>query len=335
MNFITDRKTRKGAAWVLVGFLVIVIAAELLGSAAMRNWGKTSVSNVWIENKNGLMIRGKLYQPDTATAENPAPGVVYLHGYQNNRETSDPYAIELSRRGFVVIALDTLGRGNSQNQFSEDEQGFDPTYGGDSAFEYLRSLPFVDAERCGLGGHSLGGEMSYTAAMQNPNVQAIVFSGFAYLEDATYNKPKNMLMIFGKYDEYRQRMTGTRDLETEWLSSPQTKAAIEADKPQFDTTYGSFAEGTARRVHMTRTTHVAESFDKAAIAEAVSWYSQALNPDMPLSIPAQDQIWRIKEICSLIAMVFGVLERHSNEYSDAQPETLPRTGQQPWRRIRL
>jgi len=107
------------------------------------------------------MVRGKLFRPPNAGEDNPAPGVVYLHGYQNNRGTSDPYGIELALRGFVAITLDTLGSGNSQNQFSEDKSGFDPTYGADMAFEYLQSLPYVDADRCGLGGHSLGAEMSY------------------------------------------------------------------------------------------------------------------------------------------------------------------------------
>ncbi len=179
------------------------------------------------------MVRGKLFRPPNATAENPAPGVVYLHGYQNNRETMDPFGIELARRGFVAITLDALGRGNSDNQFSESEPGFDPTYGANTAFEYLQSLPFVNEDRCGMGGHSLGGEWSYLAALENPDVQAIVFSGFAYREDATPDLPKNMLMIFGKYDEYRQRMTGTRDFEAEWMTSPQTQAAIDDPKPSF------------------------------------------------------------------------------------------------------
>jgi dienelactone hydrolase len=305
-SFIFDPQLRKRAAWLLILLVVIVIAAEVFGHAVMTNWYSVQVSNVWIENQNGLMVRGKLYKPDMATPQNPAPGVVYLHGYQNNRETSDPYGIELARRGFVVIVLDTLGRGNSDNQFSEDEPGFDPTYGGDSAFAYLRALPYVDPDRCGMGGHSLGGEMSYTAAMQNDAVQAIVFSGFAYLEDATPQKPKNMLMIFGKYDEYRQRMTGTRDFEAEWMQTPQTKAAFGVENPQFNTTYGSFADGSARRVHMTHTTHVPESFDNGAIAEAVTWYSQALNPDVPLAIPATAQICRYKEIASLVALICGI-----------------------------
>jgi len=305
-SFVFDKKVRKTTALVLLLSILVMLAAQVTAYAAMTDGFKVQVSNVTFENKNGLMVRGKLFQPEGASPVNPTPGVVYLHGYQNNRETSDPYGIELARRGFVVITLDTLGRGNSDNQFSESEPGFDPTYGAETAFEYLQELPFVDPERCGLGGHSLGGEMSYLAAMENPDVKAIVFSGYAYLEDATSDNPKNMLMIFGKYDEYRERMTGTQDFEAEWMDSPQTLAAMGATGLQFDTTYGSFEDGTARRVHMTHTTHVGESFDKGALAEAVSWYSQALNPDVPLSIPADQQIWRIKEIGSLVAMIAGI-----------------------------
>ncbi|MCB2213935.1 alpha/beta hydrolase [bacterium] len=305
-SFVFNPKVRKISAWVLIISVLVMLAGQIGAYAAMTNGFTVAVSNVRFENKNGLMVRGKLFRPENATAEAPAPGVVYLHGYQNNRETSDPYGIELARRGFVVITLDTLGRGNSDNQFSVDDPGFDPTYGADSAFKYLQSLPFVDAARCGLGGHSLGGEMSYAAAVENPEVQAIVFSGYGYLETATLDNPKNMLMILGKYDEYRQRMTGTDDFEAEWMSSPQTEAAIGEVGLAFDTTYGDFADGTARRVHMTRTTHVGESFDKGAIAEAINWYHQALAPDTPLTIPANQQIWRYKEIGSLVALVAGI-----------------------------
>jgi len=305
-SFVFNKQVRKISLLVFIILVLITVAATVLGHAAMTNWYRVKVSNIYFENKNGLTVRGKLYQPANATPETPAPGVVYLHGYQNNRETSDPFGIELARRGFVAITLDTLGRGNSDNQFSEDEPGFDPTYGGESAFKYLQNLPFVDPQRCGMAGHSLGGEMSYLAAMQNPDVKAIVFSGFAYKEDATPSKPANMLMIFGKYDEYRTRMTGTRHFESEWLTSPQTRAAFGSIDVQFDTTYGSFTDSTARRIHMTNTTHVGEGFDKVAIAEAVNWFTQALNPGVPLSIPADQQIWRVKEVASLVALISGI-----------------------------
>jgi len=34
-----------------------------------------------------------------------------------------------------------------------------------------------------------------------------------------------MLMIIGRWDEYRKRMTGTQDIEKEWIGTSQTRRA--------------------------------------------------------------------------------------------------------------
>ena len=55
----------------------------------------------------------KLYKPANASASNKAPAVLLLHGYQNDHETCAAYAIELARRGAVVMCLDEYGHGSS------------------------------------------------------------------------------------------------------------------------------------------------------------------------------------------------------------------------------
>ena len=55
----------------------------------------------------------KLYVPDNASSQSPAPGVLLLHGYQNDSETCAAYSIELAKRGAVVLALDEYGHGAS------------------------------------------------------------------------------------------------------------------------------------------------------------------------------------------------------------------------------
>ena len=55
----------------------------------------------------------KLYVPVSATEENPAPGILLLHGYQNDHETCAAYAIELAKRGAVVLAIDEYGHGKA------------------------------------------------------------------------------------------------------------------------------------------------------------------------------------------------------------------------------
>ncbi|MEJ2285078.1 MAG: hypothetical protein P8X85_15950, partial [Desulfobacterales bacterium] len=162
---------------------------------------------------------------------------------------------------------------------------------------------FVDPQRIGLIGHSLGAEMAYTVALQDPSIRGLVISGFAYREDASTTMPKNMLMIYGKYDEFRHRMTGTRDFEKEWMNTPSTRKVFAVKNPQLGKTYGDFEDGTARRVYMPLITHLHTTHSSNAIKEALDWMKAVLKPSQTDWIPSNKQIWPIKEWSTLIAMV--------------------------------
>ena len=206
-NHLFDPDHRSKAPLAFVICLSVLIAAMLLASLTQRSFWKVSVSNVTYTNFNGILIRAKLLKPLNATGTHPAPGIIYIHGYQNNRETGDAYCIELARRGIVVLEIDAIGRGNSGIPGQPDHPDFDPSYGAKRSLRYLLSLPYVDSDRIGLMGHSLGAELVYAMALQDASVKALVISGFAYRDDASTDMPQNMLMIFGKYDEFRKRMT--------------------------------------------------------------------------------------------------------------------------------
>ena len=301
--FDPDRRSK--APLVFIFCLMVLIGASLLASMIQKNFGTVVVSNVSYLNYNGINIRAKLLKPLSAAKSHPAPGVVYIHGYQNNRETSDAYCIELARRGIVVLEIDAIGRGNSGIPGQLDDPDFDSTYGGKTSLSYLLSLPYVDTNRIGLMGHSLGAEMVYNMALKNPAIKALVISGFAYRDDVSTQMPKNMLMIFGKYDEFRKRMTGTRDFAKEWMQTPQTRNAFGVQNPEFGTTYGNFETGTARRVFMPNLTHLQQSHNNASVAEALEWINHALQPGRDKWIPSTRQIWQIKEWSTLVAMLAG------------------------------
>lgn len=291
-------------AWV--AFLVcmtILVGALVTASLIQTDFDRVAVSNVAYENFNGIPIRAKLLVPETASPDHRVPGVVYIHGYQNNRETGDAYCIELARRGFAVLNIDAIGRGNSGIPNDPADPDFDTTYGGRTSLSYLRALPFVNPDSVGMMGHSLGAEMAYTVALTEPAVKALVITGFAYTLDATRTRPKNMLMILGRWDEFRKRMTGTRHFETEWMHTPQTMQVFPVRDPAFGKTYGDFSNGTARRVFVPHTIHLQESHNKAAIAEALVWMKQALHPPSSSWIDPDSQTWPIKEWATLIAML--------------------------------
>lgn len=283
--------------------LSVMVSAFALASLVQRDWGRVEVTNVIYQNYNGIPIRAKLLRPVGATNNNPMPGVVHIHGYQNNRETGDAYCIELSRRGFVVLNIDAIGRGNSGMPNHPKAPDFDRTYGGLASLECLRSLPYVNPESVGLAGHSLGAEMVYQIALHDPGIKGLVLSGFAYTLAASEREPRNMLMIIGKWDEFRKRMTGTKDIEKEWMKTAQTRKVIPHANPQIGVTYGNFASGTARKVYVPPVIHFMESHDRGSIAEMLEWMKNALHPPEELWIDPRDQTWPIKEWATLAAML--------------------------------
>ena len=288
---------------VFVLSLAVMVGAFALASLVQRDWGRVDVTNVVYENYNGIPIRAKLLRPVGATKDNPMPGIVYIHGYQNNHETGDACCLELARRGFVVLNIDAIGRGNSGMPNHPKAPDFDETYGGLTSLKCLRSLPFVNPESVGLAGHSLGAEMVYRVALEDPGVKGLVLSGFAYTLAASDREPKNMLMIIGKWDEFRKRMTGTEDIEKEWMRTARTRKVIPHPNPQIGVTYGDFARGTARRVYVPRIIHFMESHDRGSISETLQWMKNALQPPEALWIDPKDQTWPIKEWATLVAML--------------------------------
>ena len=116
-----------------------------------------AVEGVTVE---GVVKSGILYRPKSATMSNKLPAVVLTHGYLNNREHQLPNAVELARRGFVVLTIDREGHGNYENE--HDTGALMATNGLYDAVKYVYNLPYVDTAKIGISGHSMGG---YTTAM--------------------------------------------------------------------------------------------------------------------------------------------------------------------------
>ena len=114
---------------LLLACVFLMLAAEVVAWRVQTNGGQVEVSNVTYPNYNGIPIRAKLFRHTAISAGNPGPGAVYTHGYQNNRETSDAYCIEMARRGFVMLCINAIGRGNSGNPNDVLNPSFDPSYG--------------------------------------------------------------------------------------------------------------------------------------------------------------------------------------------------------------
>lgn len=91
-----------------------------------------------------------------------------------------PYGIELAQRGYVVIAPDYPSFGDYSDYDFASDQYVSGTMKGivnhRRCVDFLSQLKFVDADRIGVIGHSLGGHNAIFLGVFDPRVKVIVSS---------------------------------------------------------------------------------------------------------------------------------------------------------------
>ena len=357
------KKTQKRSLIALVLLIAAVFVCMFFADRIQTNFGAVEVTEGIIETDVGDLAY-KLYTPDSATEEKPAPGVLLLHGYQNDHETCAAYAIELARRGAVVMAIDEYGHGKTEpgmiergyvnhrvkvNFGEEDESTFvsvgsatrfrlmmnfsnlsffdekyskdadgnsvkDSSMGGIAAYLVLADIPQVDEHRMAVSGHSMGtwASWSVAAAYAGTSIEpkATVLQCGELFRDTVYDSDRisfqNVLLLQAKYEEfsyfrdYQLNVTGDllkSDLRTEFLGCTAEDAA-------WNTTYGSFADGSARRIELLQTNHRLTTHHGGGLAAAISWLDSAM--DLPTDLDPADQIAMGKEVLVLFAMLCAV-----------------------------
>lgn len=289
-----------GKAWLgLVGGLAVILTGALL-AWLVQTAGGVSVRDARFAGDRGSTLAALVYTPDTATAEHPAPGVLLSHGYINTREMQSAFAIELARRGFVVVAMDQSGHGYSDAIVGANH------FGGPAALRYLKSLPQVDKANIGLAGHSLGGGPVVGAAASDPDgYRSAVLLGSTPAIGAVFGSKakadlRNLAIVFGGYDEFAPLMwQSPRGFDVP--RSPALQALFGTDQPVVPgKVYGDIAAGSARVLYVPPVTHPWEHFSAGGVTPTIDWFQRTLEGEARPS-PPDEQIWFWKEVGTLIA----------------------------------
>ena len=348
-----ENKERVFPVRALIAFCVCVVVCLLcagLADLVQSGFGDVSVETGYFVPEtsnaaNGLPVRiaYKLYRPKEADPAHPAAAVLLLHGYQNDKETSSAYGIELARRGIVALSIDLYGHGDTSpgmrgrgwgkaklNDLNKPLSGpkrylvmmtfsvmdffrpqissgvVDSSMGGKSAYQYLASLPFVDSNRIGIAGHSMGTWASWSTAAAFPGHKAVVLQCGETLSPDYYDsdaiKFNNVLLLQARYDEfdmfrdYQRNVMGLEKTPHRYHDFMGQDAPVEWNK-----TYGSFADGSARRMELLQTNHRLTTFNDHALSTAMNWLTTALNVNT--SLAPGNHIYQIKETLVLFAML--------------------------------
>jgi dienelactone hydrolase len=279
----------------------LALAGGLLAHL-VQTAGGVQVEDVRYRGAAGETLSALLYVPRGASPSHPAPAVMVSHGYINTREMQGPFAIELARRGYVVLSIDMAGHGYSGGWLGLDDAG------GPAGLRYLQSRPFVDPGRIALEGHSMGGVAVVDAAISQPHgYRSLVLEGSTTPEPGQVGAgdprfPRNLEVVFGRYDEFAPLMWHEARGAAVG-SSPKLEAVFGSHGPVVaGRLYGSIADGTARRLVIPPVTHPWEHFSRAGVAAAVDWI-EATVPGAADPRPGSDQIWIWKEVGTLVALV--------------------------------
>lgn len=189
-------KTKEGCWRLLAIFIAIILLSGFVARMISSSGGSVKISRVTYDSR-GATANADLYYPAGTSDKDSLPAVLVAHGGGVSKGVVQGMAEEIARRGYVVLCVDAYGSGISeQPKYDEGGQGIDGNTpdaspgGMIDALNFVRTLNFVDQERIGMVGHSMGSRRT----------------GYAAIMDCGYYT-LNDLLINALYEEFGQTFT--------------------------------------------------------------------------------------------------------------------------------
>ena len=153
----------------------------------LEGYKTAKVENVMLKADDGTDLYGKLIYPNNFDASKKYPVIVYLYNGPHAQMISNRFPASgnlwydhLAEKGYVVFTMDGRGSANRGLKFEQAIHGQAATTEMNDQMkgvDYLKSLPFVDAERMGIHGWSYGGFMTTSFMLRKPDVFKVGVAG--------------------------------------------------------------------------------------------------------------------------------------------------------------
>jgi dienelactone hydrolase len=198
----------------------------------------------------------------------PAPAVVIAHGFAGSRQLMQPFATSLARRGYVAVVFDFPGHARNPVPLPaglDDRPAMQHSLRDalDAVVRHARGLPGSDG-RVAVLGHSMAADVVVQYGHAHPEVAATIAVSL-FVPDGPPRSPRNLLIIDGALEARMLREQGLA-----------TIAAAAGRDVEPSTTYGDFAEGSARRIAFARgVEHIGVLYSGDSLREAGAWLDQA------------------------------------------------------------
>jgi len=308
----------------LAACIAVILAASFLASRIQNSSGEVRVTGISLPTQNGQWIAADLYRPISATKENPAPLVVVVPGFQRSKETHANIAIELARRGIVVINIDPYAQGSSSSSLDR-RSATNEGYGMFAVIDYVANtdiLNYVDKTRIGVTGHSAGGNAALQAASffgreglrtKSPSkIHAAYISGYVLTmtKKTLRDVDSNLGMSYALYDEgsYRNELkNGDMRLAPEALRFVNSgmKSGGDLHELELGNFYGDAKSRTLRVVHNEKMLHPFQPYSTEEAAHQIAFFQNVFG--LEHSRPPEDQTWYWKDALLLLAFASALV----------------------------
>ena len=312
-----EKVKKQAKIWLCIS-IALMLLASIVVSAIQTNGGHVTMKELNIETDLGYSMSAYLFIPETATAETPAPAVVVSHGYLNNKEMTDANYVELARRGFVVLAIDQPCHGDSEIMAKSISNGVD------QGVLAVSRMPFVDVDRIGVTGHSMGGGSCNTAvAVDNERENPLISAVLIHCNDPTVkNSDGNYVNAYGnrnvgviavQYDEFFHKWVDESGIARQapyYMGSPTAQAFLHfgvdptgLDKRDAYTYYSETVDGEEcfHVIYRPDVIHPWSHFSAKSETCVIDFFTKALNAPNP--IDSSNQVWQWKEAFNFVGLV--------------------------------
>ena len=306
--------------------LVVIISSSFFASLIQTSFGKVDVKLMNLKTPDGQNLVYDLYKPYIATEDDKQPFIVVVPGFQRSKEALSNIAIELSRRGYVVALIDPYAQGMSSSSLSRlaaTTQGYGMFALVDYA--YAENFSFVDINKIGSTGHSMGGNAAIRGADyfgkeaiksgKKSKLDSVYISGYVLTlrENILRDSKSNMGVSYALYDEgaFRNDLQGwdagnmkiaPESLRTVNSVLAKDKKVTEVELGKY---YGERSNNTLRVIFNEELLHPFQPYNKEATKNQLDYFDKVFGA--PISINSNNQIWQYKEFFTLINMIVSLL----------------------------
>jgi len=321
----------KPVKWLVV-LLLVVILSSLFASMVQSSFFSVKVDKISFETERGELA-GYLYTPKGVDDNNPAPAVILTHGYLNNSEMQEIGAIELSKRGYVVLAFDMYDHGDSVWETPAAFNFFVRSVYDAAQYMYEQDYVLKDANgngMIGVSGHSMGGfsteyavifdEMDFAANGYRKIAASLsVGADFRYIgvpDPTSYFSTRSSGVIAAHYDQFffdNDSPAGTGSvIYKDYVKDPVGLTFL----GQTTAEAGVFYEvaGGQRVIYTPNETHPQNTWSLESGANTIEFFEEAFTYQLDLyglgtpeshgiTVGSTTQTWWLKEAFTLVALI--------------------------------